>query len=113
MVTSFIPLPQGGRSIRSLRCCRNTNSGVFLRRAMQCCICKPILTRQYIATRRDDRVNIITVGVGQGALAIVRHGREAIIVDSRIPACDDKTVAFVKELLAVSLKDHYVKGLVL
>jgi beta-lactamase superfamily II metal-dependent hydrolase len=58
-------------------------------------------------------MNIITGGVGQGALSIVRHNNEAIIVDSRIPACDDKTVAFVKELLAVSLKDHYVKGLIL
>jgi beta-lactamase superfamily II metal-dependent hydrolase len=58
-------------------------------------------------------MNIITAGVGQGALAIVRHAGEAIIVDSRIPPCDDKTVAFVKELLAVSLKNHNVIGLVL
>ena len=35
------------------------------------------------------------------------------MVDSRVPGCDDKTVAYVKELLAVSLKDHYVKGLIL
>jgi len=58
-------------------------------------------------------MNIITAGVGQGALAIVRHAGEAIIVDSRIPACDDKTVHFVKELLAICLKDHNVIGLVL
>jgi len=58
-------------------------------------------------------MNIITAGVGQGALAIVRHAGEAIIVDSRIPACDDKTVAFVKELLAISLKNHNVIGLIL
>jgi beta-lactamase superfamily II metal-dependent hydrolase len=58
-------------------------------------------------------MNIITAGVGQGALAIIRHAGEAIIVDSRIPACDDKTVAFVKELLAVSLKNHSVIGLIL
>lgn len=57
-------------------------------------------------------MNIITANVGQGALAIVRHEREAIIVDSRIPPSDDKTVAYVKELLAASLKDHYVKGLI-
>jgi len=37
-------------------------------------------------------------------MAIVRHAGEAIIVDSRIPPSDDKTVAFVKELLAASLK---------
>lgn len=58
-------------------------------------------------------MNIITAGVGQGALTIVRHGGEAIIVDSRIPPADDDTVAFVKELLAVSLKGHYVKGFIL
>jgi beta-lactamase superfamily II metal-dependent hydrolase len=58
-------------------------------------------------------MNIITANVGQGALAIVRDAGEAIIVDSRIPASDDTTVAYVKELLAVSLKNHYVKGLIL
>ena len=58
-------------------------------------------------------MNIITAGVGQGALTIVRHGGEAIVVDSRIPPSDDKTVAFMKELLAVALRDHYVKGFIL
>jgi beta-lactamase superfamily II metal-dependent hydrolase len=58
-------------------------------------------------------MNIITANVGQGALAIVRDAGEAILVDSRIPASDDETVVYVKELLAVSLKNHYVKGLIL
>jgi len=58
-------------------------------------------------------MNIVTVNVGQGALAIVRHRNEAIIVDSRIPPSGDDTVVFVKEMLAVALKDHYVKGFVL
>jgi len=58
-------------------------------------------------------MNIITANVGQGALAIVRHEGEAILVDSRIPPSDDETVAHVKELLAFSLKNHYVKGLIL
>ena len=58
-------------------------------------------------------MNVITANVGQGALAIVRHAGEVIIVDSRIPPADDKTVAYVKELLAVSLKDHNVTGLIL
>ena len=57
-------------------------------------------------------MNIITVNVGQGAFSIVRHNKEAIIVDSRIPPSDDKTVAYVKKMLAVGLKDHYVKGLI-
>ncbi len=58
-------------------------------------------------------MNIITVNVGQGALSLVRHNKEAIVIDSRIPPSDDKTVAYVKEMLMVSLKDHYVKGLIL
>src|ERR1700676_53363 len=58
-------------------------------------------------------MNIVTVNVGQGSLAIVRHNKEAIIIDSRIPSCDDDTVAFVKEMFATSLKDHNVKGLIL
>lgn len=58
-------------------------------------------------------MNIVTINVGQGALAIVRHLGEAIIVDSRIPPSGDKTVAYVKEILAKALKDHFVKGLIL
>jgi beta-lactamase superfamily II metal-dependent hydrolase len=58
-------------------------------------------------------MNIITVNVGQGALAIVRHQKEAIIVDARVPAANDRTVAYVKEIMALSLKDHCVKGLIL
>jgi len=58
-------------------------------------------------------MNIITVNVGQGALAIVRHQKEAIIVDCRIPSSDDSTVAYVKEIMALSLKDHCVTGLIL
>jgi beta-lactamase superfamily II metal-dependent hydrolase len=58
-------------------------------------------------------MNIITVNVGQGALAIVRHQKEAIIVDCRVPPSSDRTVAYVREMLAVALKDHFVKGLIL
>lgn len=58
-------------------------------------------------------MKIITVNVGQGAFAIVRHQKEAIIVDCRVPPADDQTVAYVKEILALSLKDHCVKGLIL
>ena len=58
-------------------------------------------------------MNIITVNVGQGALAIVRHQKEAIIVDCQIPSSDNGTVAYVKEIMALSLKDHCVKGLIL
>ena len=58
-------------------------------------------------------MNVITVNVGQGALTVVRHNQEAVIVDSRIPPSNDDTVAFVKQILAVSLKNHFVKGLIL
>ncbi len=58
-------------------------------------------------------MNIITANVGQGALAIVRHQGEAILIDSRIPPSGDDTVAYIKELMAASLKDHNVKGLIL
>jgi competence protein ComEC len=58
-------------------------------------------------------MDIITVNVGQGALSIIRHNREAIIVDCRIPPSSDDTVAFVKQMFATALKDHGVKGLVL
>lgn len=58
-------------------------------------------------------MNIITVNVGQGALAIVRHQNEAIIVDARVPSSNDRTVVYVKEIMALSLKDHCVKGLIL
>lgn len=58
-------------------------------------------------------MNVITVNVGQGALSIIRHNDEAIIVDCRIPPGSDTTVAFVKQMFATSLKNHRVKGLIL
>jgi beta-lactamase superfamily II metal-dependent hydrolase len=58
-------------------------------------------------------MNIITVNVGQGALAIVRHQGEAIIVDGRVPQSDDSTVAYVKQVMALALKEHCVRGLML
>jgi beta-lactamase superfamily II metal-dependent hydrolase len=58
-------------------------------------------------------MNIVTVNVGQGALAIVRHQKEAIIVDCRVPPASDRTVAYVKEMMALALKDHHVQGLIL
>lgn len=57
-------------------------------------------------------MQIITGNVGQGALAIVRHQGEAVIVDTNIPPAGD-TVAFVKELLVFALKGYRLKGLIL
>lgn len=58
-------------------------------------------------------MQIITGNVGQGALSIIRHQGEAIIVDTNIPPAGDDTVAYVKELLAFGLKGHNLKGLIL
>jgi beta-lactamase superfamily II metal-dependent hydrolase len=58
-------------------------------------------------------MKIITVNVGQGALAIVRHQGEAMIVDCRVPPSGDDTVASVKQMMALALKGHHVKGLIL
>lgn len=58
-------------------------------------------------------MDIITVNVGQGSLAIVRHENDAIIVDSYIPPSGDDTVAYVKGILASFLKGYYVCGLIL
>jgi beta-lactamase superfamily II metal-dependent hydrolase len=58
-------------------------------------------------------MQIITGNVGQGALAIIRHQGEAILVDSNIPPSDDNTVAYVRELLVNALRGYNVKGLIL
>ena len=58
-------------------------------------------------------MEVITVNVGQGALAIVRHNSEAVIVDSRIPPTGDQTVAYVKGVMATWLCDYRVRGLIL
>lgn len=58
-------------------------------------------------------MDVITINVGQGALGIVRHNDDAIIVDSHIPPAGDDTVAYVKGLLAAFLKNYFVRGLIL
>ena len=58
-------------------------------------------------------MDIITVNVGQGALAIVRHNDDAIIIDSCIPPSGDATVAYVKGMLSAFLKNYFVRGLIL
>lgn len=58
-------------------------------------------------------MDIITVNVGQGALAIARHNDDAVIIDSYIPPSGDQTVAYVKGILAAFLKNYYVRGLIL
>ncbi|MFA5291521.1 MAG: hypothetical protein WC496_00650 [Phycisphaerae bacterium] len=58
-------------------------------------------------------MNIVTLNVGQGAMAIVRHNQDAIIVDAHIPPSGDETVTYVKGMLASFLKNYSVRGLIL
>ena len=58
-------------------------------------------------------MDIATLNVGQGALAIVRHNKDAVIVDSYIPPSGDDTVTYVKGMLAAFLKNFFVRGLIL
>lgn len=58
-------------------------------------------------------MNIITVNVGQGSLAIIRHEGEAIVVDARMPPASDDTVASVKRHLAKFLDGHYLRGVII
>ena len=58
-------------------------------------------------------MDLITVNVGQGSLAIVRHASEALVIDARMPPSGDDTVASVKRHLANSLKGHYLRGVIL
>lgn len=58
-------------------------------------------------------MDIITVNVGQGSLAIVRNRSEAIAIDARIPPGGDDTVGNVKRHLATFLKDHAFRGVIL
>ena len=58
-------------------------------------------------------MNIITVNVGQGALAIVRHQGEAIWSMRAFRRLATARSPTSRRLMAVSLKDHNVKGLIL
>lgn len=58
-------------------------------------------------------MDILTLYVGQGALAVVRHGNEAIIVDSLIPDIGDGGIERMGALLGRIVKSRKVPGLVL
>ena len=55
-------------------------------------------------------MEVLTVYVGQGALAAIRHRGEAVIVDSRWLA---EKAKIIERQLRVFLKDQWVAGLVL
>ncbi len=58
-------------------------------------------------------MDIFTLYVGQGDLAAVRSGIEAIIVDAHMPNCDDVVQEQIEESLDSYLSKSLVKGLIL
>ena len=58
-------------------------------------------------------MDIFTLDVGQGALAAVRAGSEAVIVDAHMPECEDVTSKQIEKSLDHYLAKSDVRGLVL
>jgi beta-lactamase superfamily II metal-dependent hydrolase len=58
-------------------------------------------------------MDVFTLYVGQGSLAAVRAGNEAIIVDAHMPDCDDVTSEQIERSLDHYLAKSNVRGLIL
>lgn len=58
-------------------------------------------------------MDIFTLYVGQGALAAVRVGDEAIIVDAHMPDTDEVTSGQIRQSLSDYVASYHVRGLVL
>src|SRR5260370_8360065 len=58
-------------------------------------------------------MDIFTLYVGQGSLAAVRAGNEAVIVDAHMPECDDVTSEQIEKSLDHYLAKSSVRGLIL
>ncbi len=58
-------------------------------------------------------MDIFTLYVGQGALAAVRAGSEAVIIDAHMPDCDDITPPQIEKSLDGYLAKSKVRGLIL
>ena len=58
-------------------------------------------------------MDIFTLYVGQGSLAAVRAGNEAVIVDAHMPECDDVTSEQIEKSLDHYLAKSNVRGLIL
>jgi len=58
-------------------------------------------------------MDVFTLYVGQGSLAAVRAGDEAIIVDAHMPECDDVCQDQIEQSLASYLAKRKVRGLIL
>src|ERR1017187_4156813 len=57
-------------------------------------------------------MDVFTLYVGQGSLAAVRAGNEAIIVDAHMPDCDDVTSEQIERSLDHYLAKSNVRGLI-
>ena len=58
-------------------------------------------------------MDIFTLYVGQGALAALRAGTDAVIVDAHMPECDDVTSEQIEKSLDHYLAKNNVRGLIL
>jgi beta-lactamase superfamily II metal-dependent hydrolase len=58
-------------------------------------------------------MDVLTLYVGQGALAAVRAGGEVVIVDAHMPTGDDVTQGEIEATLRDYVGTHHVRGLVL
>ena len=58
-------------------------------------------------------MDVFTLYVGQGSLAAVRAGNEAVIVDAHMPECDDVTSEQIEKSLDHYLAKSNVRGLIL
>ena len=58
-------------------------------------------------------MDVLTFYVGQGAMSLVRHGGEAVFVDSLIPSSDDGIQERIAKMLERLLRNHVVAGLIL
>src|SRR5260370_23117481 len=58
-------------------------------------------------------MDVFTLYVGQGWLAAVRAGDEAIIVDAHMPECDDVSQDEIEQSLEAYLAKSKVRGLIL
>lgn len=58
-------------------------------------------------------MDVTTLYVGQGAFGVVRHGGEALVVDTHIPDSSDDSLKKIQQKLTRLLRDHNVPGLIL
>ncbi len=58
-------------------------------------------------------MDVFTLYVGQGSLAAVRSGREAIIIDAHMPTADHVTQEQIEDSLRAYVRKSHVRGLII